>query len=313
MDWFRVLEGHVLTKLELVPSGSVRCCVTSPPYFRQRRYGVPDEIGWEDSVDEYCARLVEIFAEVHRVLSDDGTLWVNIGDKFNGSGGAGGDYVGGGIRDGQRRYKACRLPEAKPKDLLMVPAKLAIALRDWGWYLRSDNIWNKTNTQPTGVADRPLIFHEYVFQFSKSRRYFYDQDAVREITGREASWEEWRAYKGRNKGADADRFGKGYRKRSPAITHPLGRGLRSVWKISGNTSNGKKRKHFSSFPTGLPRIPILAGSAPGDVVLDCFSGSGSTGVEALRLDRRYLGIEPDAKHAASSRERLSDGWLEDLL
>lgn len=309
---FEVRCGNAEKLAHEIWPGSVQVCMGSPPYFHQRDYGFPDQIGleqWTDEtgrvwadLDRYIRRLVAVYRGVGIALARDGVLWVNIGDKFNFSGGAGGDYNKGGSREGQRKFGACRVKGELPKSLLMVPERFAMAMRSAGFYLRAEVIWEKTSMAPTGVSDRPLINHEKLYMFTTSPHYFWDMDAVRTITGREATPEEWEAAKGTNRGADRDRLGKGYLKQSKALTHPLGRALRTVWKLP---TSRKQRGHYSAYPEALCSLPILSSSRPGDLVLDVWSGTGTTGEAALRCGRRYLGIEGDPDQAARSRENLA--------
>ena len=202
MRQFRILQGDALAVLRTLPAESVHCCVTSPPYFGLRDYGVPGQIGLELSYPDYVARLLEVFREVRRVLRSDGTLWLNIGDSYATGAGKVGECPGGG-KQGERwkgyrgghdaspkhadgaigpMTQANRLPQPglKPKDLMMIPARVALALQADGWYLRSDIIWAKPNPMPESVTDRPTKAHEYLFLLSKSERYFYDYEAIKE-------------------------------------------------------------------------------------------------------------------------------------
>ena len=176
MSEYRVLIGDCINTLKGIPNESVDCAITSPPYFGLRDYGIDGQIGLETTIDEYISRMVEIMREVRRVLKPEGTLWLNIGDSYNGSGGAGGDYNKGGLRQGQPKYGRKNDPSLKPKDLMMIPARLAIALQADGWYLRSDIIWSKPNPMPESVKDRPARKHEYLFLLSKNRKYYYNAD-----------------------------------------------------------------------------------------------------------------------------------------
>lgn len=312
---YQVLVGQSAETIRALPAGCARLSVSSPPYFYQRDYGVEDQIGleqWTDEngktwadLDRYIARLVEVYAAVHHALADDGLVFLNLGDKYAGSGGAGGDYAKVGFREGQRRFPPCRVKGIPDRNLLLVPARVALALQAWGWYIRQEIIWHKTNVAPTGVSSRPLTAHETIYQLAKSPKHFFDFDSIRIKNGKEATWEEWEAAKGSNKGADGDRMGKGYRKRSITLTHPLGMGPRSVWEISSNRHHATC-DHYAAYPPGLAEPCIKAGSEPGDLVLDPFSGTATTGVVALGLGRRYVGVELNPEYAASSLERLAE-------
>jgi len=243
-----ILEGGARLALQRIPDNSIQCVVTSPPYWSLRDYGIEGQIGLEDSVYQYINTLVSVFREVRRVLKPDGTLWLNIGDSYT----SGGRTWRAPDKKNQARAMSIRpdTPEGlKPKDLIGVPWRLAFALQQDGWYLRSDIIWHKPNAMPESVKDRPTRSHEYIFLFSKSERYYYDYQAIREENGRNR---------------------------------------RSVWHI--NTQPNKEAL-FAVFPTTLVEPCILAGSKPGDYVLDPFLGSGTTAVVCQNLDRKYVGIE----------------------
>ena len=264
-----VVVGDALTALQGLPSGAFRCCVTSPPYWGLRDYGIAHQIGAEMDLPAYLGRLTDVFREVRRVLTDDGTLWLNIGDAYT----SGGRTWRAEDRKNQARAMEYRPPTPeglKPKDLIGIPWRLAFALQADGWYLRSDIIWYKPNCQPESVRDRPTSAHEYLFLFSKSERYHYDYEALRER---------------------AD--GGGWRNR------------RSVWAVN---TEAFPDAHFATFPPALIEPCILAGSQAGDVVLDPFFGSGTVGVVCTKHGRRFLGIELNGEYAALARRRL--GWEE---
>lgn len=219
---------------------------------------VDRQIGLEPTVEEYVQTLVEVFREVRRILRPDGTLWLNLGDSYNGSGGAGGDYGPGGLREGQPRYPGRRLDGLKPKDLLGVPWRVAFALQADGWYLRSDIIWAKPNPMPESVLDRPTRAHEYVFLLSKSPHYYYDADAIREPARSERSGNQERVLatkRGRPAGASGAHRGVSF----PWENTGLGRNRRSVWTIA---TQPFPDAHFATFPEELPRLCILAGTSP---------------------------------------------------
>lgn len=260
-----LFEGDALTVLRRLPSNSVRCVVTSPPYWGLRDYGIAEQIGLEDTMPQFVQRLVGIFAEVKRVLADDGTLWLNIGDGYT-SGNR-------GYRAPDKKNPARAMsvrpdtPEGlKPKDLVGIPWRLAFALQDDGWYLRSDIVWNKPNAMPESVKDRPARAHEYLFMLTKSEKYYYDWQAARE-----------RADSG------------GLRNR------------RSVWHVNTKPFAGA---HFATFPPDLIRPCIQASSAPGDFVLDPFFGAGTVGLVCQQEQRHYLGIELNPEYVSLAASRL---------
>lgn len=264
----RIIVGDAGAVLRGLKSGKYRCCVTSPPYWGLRDYGLPDQIGAEESLDAYLERLTSVFREVRRVLTDDGTLWLNIGDSYTS-----GDRK---WRDSDRKnparamdYRPPTPAGLKPKDLIGIPWRLAFALQQDGWYLRSDIVWYKPNCQPESVKDRPTRAHEYLFFFSKSEKYYYDYEVLRENANGHGSF----------------------------------RNRRTVWGVNTEPFCGA---YFATFPPKLIEPCILAGSESGDRVLDPFLGSGTVGEVALRLGRRFLGIELNEAYAAMAFERL--GW-----
>jgi len=280
----RLLQGNSVDVLKTLPSNSVQCCITSPPYYGLRSYlpvdhpDKPLELGLDETPDAYITRLVEVFREVRRVLRDDGTLFLNLGDSYAG-GKTGRDDADKEIRlrgnDGDTmregdiyRYSCSRKPPAgyKPKDLLGIPWMAAFALRTDGWYLRSDIIWQKVNPMPESVTDRPTKAHEYVFLLTKRDRYFYDEEAVREpnqinpnigwgrqrLNGENLHKYEARTHRAPERGGDSDAFNT---YNSGLL---IGRNRRSVWSLS---TKPYKDAHFATFPPELPRICMLAGTS----------------------------------------------------
>lgn len=268
-----------------IEPGSVQTCVTSPPYFGLRNYGHDGQLGMEQTPEQYIAAMVEVFRAVRDVLADDGTLWLNIGDS----------YANGGrkTRDTdtklQQRGMDTRPADPvgiKPKDLIGIPWMLAFALRADGWYLRQDIIWHKPNPMPESVRDRCTKAHEYVFLLSKSERYFFDSEAMREDAVKGAAGSSFNKGKtaehqlGRS--SDAERVDDGKRNR------------RSVWTVATRPYKGA---HFATFPPALIEPCILAGSRPGDLVLDPFGGSGTTAGVAMLHGRRAVLCELNAEYA----------------
>ena len=297
--------GQSLDVLKTLPAGSARCCVTSPPYWGLRDYGHDQQIGLEDTPEAYVARLVAVFAEVKRVLSDDGTLWLNIGDSYAGSSQTGGTDVSGLLgygNSGTRNPTDTHAPKRKtpatlkPKDMVGIPWMLAFALRSDGWYLRSDIIWHKPNPMPESVRDRPTKAHEYVFLLSKNRRYYWDQDAVREPDCGRGSGNDFK-----NRQGSADHQAQSGGIGGSAWKPGKGRNTRSVWTIPTHPFPGA---HFAVMPPALADRCIRAGSAIGDVVLDPFNGAGTTGMVARRLQRQYIGIELNPEYAEQARRRI---------
>lgn len=298
-----LLHGDALTEARTLEAGSVQTIVTSPPYFGLRDYGEEGQYGAEASVEEYVSRMVELFRELRRVLADDGTLWLNLGDSFANDGKWGGSSGGKHAsalhgKSGIGRGKVTTgLP---PKNLIGVPWRVAFALQTDGWILRSDIIWAKPNPMPESVTDRPTKAHEYLFLFAKSPRYYYDADAIAEDAVKGDAGSSWTEGKtgehqlGRAQkrdvrqgfaraGGHRDNPSGGYGGRAPET-----RNKRTVWSVPTAPFSGA---HFAVYPPELIRPCILAGSRPGDTVLDPFSGSGTTGAVATFEGRNYVGID----------------------
>lgn len=338
----RVINSDVMDGLAQLECESVNCVVTSPPYWGLRDYGVAGQIGCERTYIEYVETMVRVFDEVRRVLRPDGVLWVNLGDTYATGAGRVGACPGGGEQgerwagykgargghEGKHSYaegsvpvgpilQPNRLPQPglKPKDLVGVPWRVALALQDAGWWLRSDCIWHKPNPMPESVTDRPTKAHEYVFLMTKSARYWYDAEAVKEVSvtndthrpyGSQGAWDiDGRAVEQRPNGKQRGRGGKrafrgqgsnrtvcGLANRNGRDMRDVGvgstRNVRTVWSISTRPYHGS---HFATFPEVLAERCILAGCQQGGVVLDPFAGSGTTLAVADRLGRDAVGIE----------------------
>jgi DNA modification methylase len=285
-------------------------CVTSPPYFGLRDYGHDGQLGLEQTPEEYIAAMVEVFRCVWDVLEDDGTLWLNIGDSYAGSGGAGNQF--GQLEKGLTKYKQGGKPQdfgCKSKDLIGIPWMLAFALRADGWYLRQDIIWHKPNPMPESVRDRCTKSHEYIFLMSKSQKYHYDADAIKEASvDPEGSANRYKApfFAGEKHESG------GYS--ATGATHTKGikefdgnRNKRSVWTVTTKPYAGA---HFAVFPSDLIEPCILAGAPVGSIVLDPFMGSGTTAQVAQNLGRQYLGCELNTEYEALQKKRLSQLSLE---
>lgn len=275
-------------------------CVTSPPYFGLRDYGHAGQIGLEKTPEQYIAAMVEVFRCVRDVLVDDGTLWLNIGDSYARTGGTDRKVSASALVGSTRntmeqmsdRTSNAAAMGLKSKDLIGIPWMLAFALRADGWFLRQDIIWSKPNPMPESVRDRCTKAHEYVFLLSKSERYFYDHEAVREpeVCGRVRGPALHRdAVSTNGNGGLARRESDGFRNR------------RSVWTVATRPYKGA---HFATFPPALIEPCILAGSRPGDIVLDPFMGSGTTAAVALQHGRQYLGCELNPTYGALQTERI---------
>jgi len=300
---FNLHVGDCLDGLRRMADESVQTCVTSPPYFGLRDYGHDGQIGLEDTPEAFVAKLVEVFREARRLLRDDGTLWLNLGDSY----GAG-------------------------KQLLGIPWRVALALQGDGWYLRQDIIWHKPNPMPESVRDRCTKAHEYLFLLSKGPRYYFDADAIKEpavggLAGNTKPTKAGRAYEegadehrtaaGLHKWADRQRSKRDSFKREQAIpgqavgTHRPGRdeseydvetrNKRSVWTVP---TMPFREAHFATFPERLIEPCVLAGAPAGGVVLDPFMGAGTTAVVAERLGRRWVGCELNPDYAAIAEARI---------
>lgn len=315
-----ILIGDALEKLKEIDDGTVDCCVTSPPYFNLRDYGVDGQIGIEDTPEAYVSKLVSVFQDVKRALKDDGTLWVNIGDSYNGSGKAGKhpEYQNRHTEFGkpsvhkERFGLPTNIKGLKPKDLIGIPWLLAFALRADGWYLRSDIVWQKPNNMPSSVKDRCTSSHEYIFMLSKQSKYYYDADAIKEpcVNGDPTSPRGSRGTKTPNSGR-RDKQGElgkqtytGFNDRyfsKPPLAH---RNKRDVWTVTTKPYRGA---HFATFPPDLIEPCILAGSREGGIVLDPFMGSGTTCMVAKKHGRGYVGIELNPAYVELAKKRIYEG------
>jgi DNA modification methylase len=309
----RIVRADVLAGLAELPDDSVHCVVTSPPYWGLRDYGVAGQIGLEATPDAFVARMVEVFRDVRRVLRKDGTLWLNLGDSY-----AGGHETG--RRDSQQErsingravtMKPAEIAQVakrsglKPKDLIGIPWRVAFALQADGWWLRSDIIWSKPNPMPESVTDRPTKAHEYLFLLTKAERYWYDDEAIKEVALQPLGAA---ALTGQHK-ADAGGFTT-----NGTSTSTLGsnqgqatRNKRSVWTIA---TAPFPEAHFATFPPALPETCIKAGCPVGGTVLDPFAGAGTTLLVADRLQRHGIGIELNPEYADMAERRVrNDGPL----
>jgi len=318
--------GDALTILKKIQSRSINCCVTSPPYWGLRNYGVDGQLGMEPTPEEYVKNLVNVFREVKRVLRDDGTLWLNLGDSYA----AGGNGGGTKKQDSNRGFlvmkgKAKTAPAGmKPKDLVGIPWMVAFALRADGWYLRQDIIWSKPNPMPESVKDRCTKSHEYIFLLSKSPKYYYDAEAISEPVASSTTQrlnqdienqigsERVPGKTNGNMKAVGPRYGgnkytchpdKFNRTKSGNIyEYHLTRNKRDVWVV---TTQPFKGAHFATFPPELIRPCILAGCPVGGIVLDPFFGAGTTGLVAIQEGRDYIGIELNPEYVEIAEKRLN--------
>ncbi len=261
-----IIHGDIRNVLQYIPTESIQCVITSPPYWGVRDYQVANQIGAEPEIDQYIKNLVSVFSEVRRVLKTDGTFWLNLGNTYT-SGGRKWRQEDGKNKGRAMSYRPDTPKGLKKKDLIGVAWMVAMACQLEGWYLRNDIIWNKPNCQPESVKDRLTVSHEYVFLLTKSEKYYFNQEAIMEET------KDGNAKKNR----------------------------RTVWNINTEPYSGA---HFATFPKALVKPCILAGSKPGDIILDPFLGSGTVCLEALQLGRLSAGIELNMEYASMAEKRM---------
>jgi DNA modification methylase len=296
---YTIHHGDVLAVLRGMADESVHCCVTSPPYFGLRDYGHPDQIGLEPTPADYVAKMVEVFAEVRRVLRADGTLWLNLGDSYA----ANRAYQ---VRDSKHtdvgNHMPSRVPDGlKPKDLIGIPWRVALALQADGWWLRSDIIWAKRAPMPESVRDRCTRSHEYIFMLAKAERYHFDSAAIMEPLA-ESTARDKRL--GVATGTGRARYSSDGMAACPsgmAGGKAEGRNKRSVWELPPMSTPDA---HFATFPIELPETCIKAACPADGVVLDVFAGSGTTGLAAIKNGRRFVGIELNPAYIKIAHDRL---------
>lgn len=292
MNTSRIIIGNCIDSLKNIESCHVQTCITSPPYYGLRDYGVEGQIGLEQSPDEYVKNLVEVFREVKRVLRGDGTLWLNLGDSYyNYRPGKGQGIVKQTVSNTKQDLpdtcarRANKLSGLKEKDLIGIPWRVAFALQADGWYLRQDIIWHKPNPMPESVRDRCTKAHEYIFLFSKSPKYYFDHDAIKEPSkypnDNRKSKQSLETYQ--NMCGDTGQIRAVINPKNPK-TYPV-RNKRSVWTVNTKPYKGA---HFATFPIDLIDPCVLAGSKPDDIILDPFAGSGTVGESALKHGRKSI-------------------------
>lgn len=304
MELDKIYQGNSVDVLKSLPDNFIQCIVTSPPYYGLRDYGVVGQIGQEETPEKYVEKLSELFNEVKRCLKDDGVLWLNLGDSYSN------------------------------KNLLGIPWRIAFSLQNSGWYLRSDIIWSKPNPMPESIVDRPTRAHEYIFLFSKSERYYYNGDAIKEPAiyfekdPRPSALERGQIYDYDSKekeirktvfknaksfnGKHSDKQ-RGHSRRHAGFNDRWDlmnkneqcsamRNKRTVWEIPTYPYSGA---HFATFPEQIPSICIKAGSREGDIIMDPFMGSGTVGLIAKRFKRKYIGIELNPRYIQIATERIN--------
>lgn len=319
----KIYTGDCIDVMRGMTAESVNCCVTSPPYFGLRDYGHAGQIGIESTPDAYVAKMVAVFSEVHRVLRADGTLWLNLGDSYAGSGRGMGDIcstnmgnvasrgVGSvkpaGLHESARRSAQIGRVWVKPpaglknKDMIGIPWRVAFALQASGWYLRQDIIWHKPAPLPESVTDRCTKAHEYIFLLSKSADYYYDQAAIAEVAAYGARGSHFHTGK-----TAQHQLGRASKKPRGSVANTETRNKRSVWTVATTPFLGA---HFATFPPALIRPCILAGCPAGSVVLDPFGGSGTTGEVAEQEGRNAVLIELNPEYVKIIRKRTAQRGL----
>ena len=296
----KILQGDCIDVLRTLPDGIVNTCITSPPYFGLRDYGVDGQIGLEETPEAYVQRLVEVFREVHRVLRDDGTLWLNLGDSYatrhaNGTKDSDTKWKHGALSKGYQARAGGIGNGVKPKDLIGIPWRVAFALQADGWYLRQDIIWHKPNPMPESVTDRCTKSHEYIFLLSKSQKYYYDNEAIKEQANPDTTVRD-RDNTRLNNTPGRTRMG------GLKINDYETRNKRSVWTV---TTKPFSESHFATFPPDLIEPCVLAGCPESGLVYDPFMGSGTTAYVAKKLARHYLGSELNKEYIEISNRRIN--------
>lgn len=312
-----IICGNSAEELRKIESSSVQCCITSPPYYKLRDYGCPEQIGQEKTLTEYIESLKNVFMEIHRVLKDDGTLWINIGDTYSGTGnslrpegraGYGTERVG--LSNTSYLDSEKKLP---PKNLLGVPWRLAFLLQDSGWILRQDIIWRKPNPMPSSVTDRCTTSHEYLFLLVKNQKYYFDGNAIKEPVS--DSYKKDKRPRGvlRQRLYKNSKYAKNgfYNISSESIEEDIPlmessedtfRNKHSVWDITVKPFRGS---HFAVMPIELVTNCILAGTREKDTVIDPFFGAGTVGLGAIKTNRNFIGIELNPEYVEIAKRRLS--------
>lgn len=311
---YSLVNGDCLTELKALLDESAQTCITSPPYWGLRDYGTEGQLGLEETPEHYVTNMVQVFREVKRVLRDDGTLWLNLGDSYANSGVSAGEPRGyrkglseQGLSSWTSREEYGKVKTAvsglKPKDLVGIPWRVAFALQADGWYLRSDIIWHKPNPMPESVTDRPTKAHEYIFLLSKNKRYYYDHEAIKEASTSEMG----RGATGRGKQAYAKVSGF---KNNPHQDHSgwcggdgQSRNKRSVWTVATQPFS---EAHFATFPPKLIEPCVLAGCPHSGTVLDPFAGAGTTLLVAENHGRNSIGIELNPEYCDIIRRRMAN-------
>ena len=299
-----IINGNSLEVLKSLPDNSIDCCVTSPPYYALRDYGCDGQIGLEETPEKYIESLCDVFSEVRRVLTPEGTLWLNIGDSYNGNKVGNTEVVKNKKVSESNDFHKKLWGGAKPKDLIGIPWMLAFALRSQGWYLRQDIIWHKPNPMPESVTDRCTKSHEYIFLLSKSQKYYFDYESIMEPCADQErnNFQSGSRANGINKDRNDNDLGERSKTWKPkTIDNQKVRNKRSVWEVNTKPC---KEAHFATYPFELIKPCILAGCPENGIVLDPFMGSGTTAIVARSLNRNYLGVELNPEYIKIAHKRL---------
>lgn len=330
IDFNKILIGDNKIELSKLPDESINCCVTSPPYWGLRDYGVEGQLGLEKTPEEYTVKMVEIFREVKRILKKDGTLWLNLGDSYSGAGWRNNNDNPGKKQITNRGTNISNIKintGLKPKDLVGIPWRVAFALQADGWWLRQDIIWHKPNPMPESVTDRCTKAHEYIFLLSKSPKYYFDNEAIKEPVAASTPARRLRGVSDKHKNINGAPGQSPHTMNNPRPNHKNllvdgkqpnsfhidrvngfkdkkydKRNKRTVWTIS---TKPFKEAHFATFPEDLILPCVLAGCPKNGVVLDPFFGAGTTGVVCKKNNRNYIGIELNPEYCKIAEERLA--------
>ena len=304
MNDYKVLIGDCINQMKTLDDNSINCCVTSPPYYGLRDYGSDGQLGLEDSPEEFVKNLVMVFREVKRLLKDDGTLWLNLGDSYAGNNSRA-SKGRAGLGEPREKVVSRTGEGLKTKDLIGIPWRVALALQADGWYLRQDIIWHKPNAMPESVKDRCTKAHEYIFLLSKSKNYYFDNESIKEPCNEESVNDFLNRKALNNKGGESGTYGEIRkdlcRDRSAYMPDNFKKNKRSVWTV---TTKPYKGAHFATFPPDLIEPCILAGCPKGGVVLDPFGGSGTTAGVAIKNDRKAILCELSNEYAQLIPERV---------
>ena len=299
-----IINGNSLEVLKSLPDDSIDCCVTSPPYYALRDYGCDGQIGLEETPEKYIESLCDVFSEVRRVLTPEGTLWLNIGDSYNGNKVGNTEVVKNKKVSESNDFHKKLWGGAKPKDLIGIPWMLAFTLRSQGWYLRQDIIWHKPNPMPESVTDRCTKSHEYIFLLSKSQKYYFDYESIMEPCADQErnNFQSGSRANGINKDRNDNDLGERSKTWKPkTIDNQKVRNKRDVWEVNTKPC---KEAHFATYPFELIKPCILAGCPENGIVLDPFMGSGTTAIVARSLNRNYLGVELNPEYIKIAHKRL---------